>query len=250
MNVVIAEDEKFAAERIRILLGEYDASIKVLAQFNSIRDTVDYMKKKPHPDLLLLDINLADGNSFEIFKQINYNRPVIFTTAHDCYALDAFKMMSIDYILKPVTLEALATALNKYRLLADSFIPTASRDIKKDLPIQTYRKRFLGKIGQRLFFVADHAIACFHADNKMVNLVDRKGHRYLVECTMERLVEQLEPDKFFRVNRSYLVHADAIQQVKPYFNHRLRIYLEGGLPEEEVLVSREKVSEFKTWAGN
>ncbi|MBL7749544.1 MAG: response regulator transcription factor [Chitinophagaceae bacterium] len=248
MRVIIIEDEKPAAERLKTLLMEYDPAVEVVACLESIEETVLYLKQHTHPDLLLLDIHLSDGHSFEIFKQITYNKPVIFTTAYDQYALDAFKIFSIDYILKPVSLESLAGAMNKLKSLSVSF---SAVDLNRLLPAwqqSRYKKRFLGKVGQRLFFIDTDNIAFFQADNKIVYLVDREGNRYVVEHTMEKLEEQLDPEYYFRLNRRFIVHIEAIQQVKPYFNSRLKLAVKGAGQTEDMVISRERVAEFKMWA--
>lgn len=248
MRVIIVEDEKLATERLQTLLRTYDPSIEVSACFESIEETVRYLKHHIHPDLLLLDIHLSDGQSFEIFKHVNYTRPVIFTTAYDEYALEAYKMFSIDYLLKPISLESLATALNKFKSMAVSFLVTDLNQIKPSLQERRYKKRFLGKVGQRLFFIDAEDITFFQADNKIVYLVDKEGNRYLIDYTMESLEEQLDPRYFFRLNRKYIVNINAIQQVKPYFNNRLKLSVKGADQPEEMIISREKVSVFKQWA--
>ncbi len=251
MKVAIVEDEQLAAERIEILLKQYDPGIEILARLDSVKATVQYLKTKTAPDVLLMDIHLSDGHSFEVFQQVNYTRPVIFTTAFDEYALEAFKLFSVDYILKPVTLETLATALNKLKSFTVSI---QGIDYNHLLPewsgqIPAYKKRFLGKIGQRLFFVCTNTIALFEAHNKIVHVYDREGHSYLVDRTMEKLEEQLDPKEFFRINRSIIVHIDAIEHIKSYFNKRLRLQLKGVAQEKEIIISRERVAEFKQWAG-
>ncbi len=248
MKVVIVEDEKLAAERLQLLLHEYDNTVKVEAFLESVEETIQYLKTKPHPDVMLMDIHLSDGHSFEVFQKYPYTKPVIFTTAYEEYALEAFKMYSIDYILKPVSKEALAAALNKYKNLAASFSNSQYALLEPGLGHQQYKKRFLGKIGQRLFFINTENIAFFQADNKIVYMVDLEGHRYLVDATIEKLETQLNPQLFFRVNRSYVIHINALEQVKPYYNNRLRIWLKGAVQEDEIVISRERVGEFKNWA--
>jgi DNA-binding LytR/AlgR family response regulator len=248
MKVIIVEDEKLAAERLQTILKEYDEAIEITACLESIEETVQYLKLHAHPDLLLLDIHLSDGHSFEIFKQVNYNKPVIFTTAYDQYALEAFKLFSIDYILKPVTLEALAAAMNKLKSLTVSFPAVDFNQLASSWPSARYKKRFLGKVGQRLFFLESTAIAFFQADNKIVHLVDKEGNRYVVDYTMEQLEDQLDPQHFFRLNRSFIVNIDAIQQVKPYYNSRLKLSVKGSMQQEEMIISRERVADFRLWA--
>jgi DNA-binding LytR/AlgR family response regulator len=250
MKLIIVEDEQLAAERLMTLLVKYDPSIEIIARLESIEDTVQYLRNHSHPDLLLLDIQLSDGHSFEIFKQVSYNGPVIFTTAYDIYALEAFKLLSIDYILKPVTLEALAVALNKFKTLSLSFNASLLNGNIPALNEPRYKKRYLGKIGQRLFFIDSNDIAFFQADNKIVYLIDKSGTRYIVEHTMEKLEEQLDPRHFFRLNRKFIVSIQAILQVKPYFNSRLKLSVQGAGQQDEMVISRERVAEFRQWAEN
>lgn len=247
MKIVIVEDERLATERLLTLLRRYDASIEVQACLESIEETVSYLRSHAHPDLLLLDIHLADGHSFEIFKQVNFNRPVIFTTAFDQYALEAFKVFSIDYILKPVTAEALAASLNKLKALPFS-LGTDFRQLSQAAPASFYKKRILGKVGQRIYFIPAGQIAYFQADNKIVYLVDREGHRFVVDHTMELLTMLLDPRHFFRLNRTFIISIHAIEQVKPWFNSRLKISVAGQPAAEEMVVSRDRVAEFKSWA--
>lgn len=248
MQVVIVEDEKLAAERLQTLLYEYDPSVEIAAILESIEETVQFLRQRPHPDMLLLDIHLSDGHSFEIFKQVGYNKPVIFTTAYDQYAIDAFKMFSIDYILKPVTLEALAGAMNKFKSLSASFSAADFNRLLPEMQAQRYKKRFLAKVGQRLFFIDAEQVSFFQADNKIVYLIDKEGNRYVVDHTMERLEEQLDPQSFFRLNRRFIVNSNAIQQVKPHYNNRLKLSVKGCNQQEDMVISRDRVAEFKLWA--
>ncbi|MBC7866017.1 MAG: response regulator, partial [Gloeobacteraceae cyanobacterium ES-bin-316] len=190
MNILIIEDEILATQRLQILLKEYDPSINVIGCLESVEETVNWLNKKTHPDLFLMDIHLSDGHSFDIFKKASTQKPIIFTTAYENYAIDAFQLFSIDYILKPVTSEALAAALNKYKTLASSFAPidyAAMMDQVKDNFSTRYKNRFLAKVGQRLFFVTASEVAYFYADNKIVYLVDREGNRFIINITLEKL---------------------------------------------------------------
>lgn len=248
MNVVIVEDEKLASERLKLMLQDYDSSINVVACLDSVEDTLNYLKTKPHPEVLLLDIHLADGHSFEIFQNYTYNKPVIFTTAYEEYAIDAFKMLSIDYILKPVTKEALAAALNKYKQLVATVSNFKYDMLHSEIKPTKFKSRFIGKIGQRLFFINTENISFFQADNKIVYMVDKEGHRYIIDSTIEKLETQIDPNCFFRINRSYIVQISAIDQVKPYYNNRLRLWCKGSATDEEIIISRERVAEFRQWA--
>lgn len=248
MQVLIVEDERPAAERLRALLNEYDPSIVVVGCTESIEETVQFLKTRKHPDLLLVDIHLSDGHSFAIFEQIEFNNPIIFTTAYDGYVLNALKLLSIDYILKPVSQQAIAKALNKLQSFAAVFSsPNFSRTLA-GLENQQFKNRFLGKIGQRLFFVQATNISFFRAENKIVFLVDKEGSRYVIDYTLEKLEQILDPAQFYRVNRSYLINHSSIKHIKNYFNNRLRLVMEGGIEEDEIVISRERVTDFKNWA--
>lgn len=254
MNILIIEDEILATQRLQILLKEYDPSINIVGCLESVEETVNWLNKKKHPDLMLMDIHLSDGHSFEIFKKATTQKPIIFTTAYENYAIDAFQLFSIDYILKPVTSEALAAAINKYKTLASSFAPTVDygsiMEQVKDNFTTRYKNRFLAKVGQRLFFVQADEVAYFYADNKIVYLVDREGNRFVINTTLEKLELMLDPRHFFRINRKVIIHADVIEQVKPVANNRLKIILRGLQTQEDITISREKVPEFKMWADN
>lgn len=249
MRVIIIEDEIVAAQRLQLLLKQIDPSIEVAACLESIEESVLYLQQQPHPDLLLVDIQLSDGHSFEIFNKVSVKKPVIFTTAFDQYAMEAFKLFSIDYILKPVSADSLQKAILKYRAIADTF---KAVDYAALLPAITntpvYKSRFLARVGQRLFFVDINDVAFFQADNKVVFLVDKEGNRYLVDYTMEKLEEVLDPKEFFRLNRKFIVKVTAIEQVKPYFNSRLKLTIKGSAISDELVISRERVADFRTWA--
>ena len=251
MDVLILEDELLAAERLQMLIKNYDASVNIVASLESIDDAVQWLQTKPLPDLVFADIHLSDGHCFEIFKKVNLQKPVIFTTAYDSYALDAFRLFSIDYILKPVTAEALAAALNKYKTLANGLAvknySLLGDSVKENFGAR-YKDRFLARVGQRSFFINADEVAYFFADNKVVYLVDAEGNRFIINFTLEKLEPLLDPHDFFRINRKMIIHSKAIEQVKPYFNNRMKLSLKGNRPDEEIIISRERVAGFKEWA--
>ena len=253
MNILIVEDEQLAQERLQLLIKAYDPLINIVGCLESVEETVNWFNTKPHPDLLLLDIHLSDGESFEIFRRTSIQKPVIFTTAYENYAIDAFQLFSIDYILKPVTAEGIAAALNKYKSLSAAFAPKDYQLLMeqvKDNFSNNYKTRFLAKVGQRLFFIAAAEVAYFAADNKIVFLIDKEGNRFVINTTMEKLEAELNPKHFFRLNRKIIINADAIEQVKPYQSNRLKLQLKGLSAHEEIIISRERVAEFKQWADN
>jgi DNA-binding LytR/AlgR family response regulator len=248
MDVLIVEDEAPAAERLKFLLHQHDPSIKVCACLDSIDETVSYLKNRSHPDLLLLDIHLADGHSFEIFNRVQYKRPVIFITAYDQYALDAFRVMSIDYILKPVSRDALKGAFGKLKNLTTDILPSLYSGLSAAVTTAgKYKSNFLIKVGQRHFFVNTDDVAYFRADNKVVFLTDKTGHRYIIDYTLERIQEIVNPNDFFRMNRRFIVNRSFIGEIKPYFNSRLFIRLKQSSESELIVISRDRVPDFKHW---
>lgn len=251
MNILIIEDEQLAQERLQLLLKAYDPSVNIVGCLESVEEAVQWLNTKPHPDLILLDIHLSDGQSFEIFKRTTTQKPIIFITAYENYAIEAFQLFSIDYILKPVSAEALAAAINKYKNLSTVFAPKEYKLLMeqvKDTFTTNYKTRFLAKVGQRLFFIAAGEVAYFAADNKIVFLIDKEGNRFVINTTMEKLETELNPKEFFRLNRKVIVNADAIEQVKPFQSNRLKLQLKGIASAEEIIISRERVAEFKQWA--
>lgn len=253
MKVLIVEDEPLAVERLKLLLGQYDPQIQVAAALESIAGTVRYLESaETLPDLLLVDIHLSDGSAFEIFKQSEIGAPVIFTTAYDQHALEAFKVLSIDYLLKPVTLQSLGQAIDKLKKLravpgqtAQDYSPYLGKPSSGNV---RFRSRFMGRVGQKFFFVYIQDIALFMADNKIVQIVGLDNSRYLVDYTLEELETVLDPALFFRANRSIIVHAAAIEQVKPFINQRLRLFLKHTVKVDDIFISRERVALFKKWA--
>jgi two-component system, LytTR family, response regulator len=254
MKLVIIEDEPLATDRLKYLLQQYDPQAHVMATLESIDEAVKWFSDNPRPDLILSDIQLSDGSAFEIFKKVRIASPIIFTTAFDKYALDAFKLLSIDYLLKPFTLEALTNAMDKLKLLqSQPAMPLINYDDVIKLLRQktrTYKTRFTGKIGNKLFFIETNHIALFYSDNKIVYMVASDNTRYIAEYTLEHLEELLDTASFFRVNRSMIINISAIGQVKPYDNNRLQIMLKNNVKPEEAIVSRERVVDFRRWADN
>jgi DNA-binding LytR/AlgR family response regulator len=251
MKLMIVEDERLAVQRLLHLLKGYDPSIEVIATAESIEETVQFLQQPLKPDLLLLDIQLSDGLSFEIFKKVAYNGPVVFTTAYDQFAIDAFKLFSIDYIVKPVTAEALANALNKFRTISNYTSRPDYSVLSAQLAAAVnnqYKNRFLAKVGQRLFFVDVKDIAFFQADNKIVYLIDKDGNRFVIDYTLEKLEALLDPKEFFRLNRRFIVKVSAIEHIKPFYNSRLKLSVKGASSSDEMIISRERVADFKAWA--
>jgi DNA-binding LytR/AlgR family response regulator len=252
MKIAIIEDEKIAIERLDLLLKKYDPEIEIAARLYSVEEAVSWLKNNQHPDLLLVDINLSDGLSFSIFDQVEISRPVIFTTAYDQYALDAFKYYCIDYLVKPVSFESLSRALQKMKdmngLNKSDMLAISQALGQLQQKERAYKERFLAKVGKRMFFINATDVEYFQADNKIVYLVDKSGNRLQIDYTLDNLEKMMDPHDFFRLNRTYLVRFGCIEQAKPYINNRLKVMLKTGAKSEEVIISRERVPEFRTWA--
>jgi two-component system LytT family response regulator len=256
MKVLLIEDEELTARKLQRLLADAEPDARVVGLAGSIEASVAWLQANPAPDLILMDIELADGQSFEIFNRTTIASPVIFTTAYDEYAIKAFKVHSIDYLLKPVKEEDLRRALAKLRELKrilhqdTDAVPASLSRLLAQLapPPAAYRDRFMIKQGQRLFSVRVEEVAYFFSRNKISFLKTHQGHEWMVEYTMDQLDKLLDPRRFFRLNRQVIASLNAVDKVHLYFNNKLKIQL---LPvfEEEVLVSREKASEFKSWLG-
>ncbi len=249
MNVIIIEDEKPAARRLSRLLA--DQGVEVSTMLHSVDESIEWFQNHPHPDLIFLDIQLSDGLSFEIFDTVEVKSAVIFTTAFDEYALQAFKLNSIDYLLKPIDDEDLEKAVKKYRNFKpeNQKISVDFNDIKKLLvdPLdREYKKRFTVKVGQHLKIVNADDVECFYSENKGTYAATSDGRNYLLDTTLEQLEEELSPKVFFRVSRKFHVNVSHINDIISYTNSRLQIKM-NRFDEQEIIVSRERVKDFKLW---
>lgn len=250
MRVLIVEDEKLAAERLSTLLQTCDSSINPVAIAPSVQKAVELLKLRPQLDLIFMDIQLADGLSFEIFEQVPVEVPVIFTTAYDAYAIRAFKVNSIDYLLKPIDEDELQTALEKFRKLKPATTPSLGTleqaiQLLKD-GNRSYKNRFVVKMGEHLHMIPIEAVEYFYSYDKGTFLQTIAGKRYTIDYTMEQLEQLLDPNIYFRVNRGYLVSIKAVKDIIAWSNSRLKLEFHHPAPTE-VIVSREKVQAFKNW---
>ena len=251
MNVLILEDEILSAQRAKSLLLEHDHTISVVETIDSVEDACIWLGKNPEPDLMLVDIHLSDGSSFDLFKKVSIKSPVIFTTAYDQYAIQAFKMNSIDYLLKPLDKAELGFALSKFKELTQERKSLLTTDIQRIVQSfqgsnKKFKNRFLVKFGDHIQFKNTDEIAFFFADDKITYLVSNDGRRFIVDYKLEQLEDMIDPNFFFRLNRKFIVRIDAVQKIKTLINSRLQVFLKPGF-EQEVYVSKEKMSEFKAW---
>lgn len=250
MRVVIFEDEKLASERLIQVLQKIKPEAEVLTSMKSVESAVLWLQSNQHPDLIISDIQLLDGVSFEIFEQVKITCPVIFTTAYDEYAIKAFEVNSIDYLLKPIQQDKLAGALEKYEATNqknESFDLSKIQELIKGE--QTYKSRFLVKFGQRIKAVPVEKIAYFFSRDKLSYLVTFDGKKLPVDQTLEELDGLLNPKNYFRVNRKFIVHFDAVSDIHPYFKGRVKLELEPVI-DEDIVVSSERTPVFKKWLDN
>lgn len=249
MNVIIIEDEKPAARRLSRLLEAVNVEVSVM--LHSVEEAINWFQNNEHPDLIFLDIQLSDGLSFEIFDEVEVKSAIIFTTAYDEYALQAFKLNSIDYLLKPIDDEDLEVAVKKYKSLKPEPQKLALdfEDIKKLLvnPLEReYKKRFTVRVGQHLKIINADEVECFYSENKGTYAATIDGRNYLLDTTLENLETELEPKIFFRVSRKFYININHIKDIISYTNSRLQIKL-NHFSEQEIIVSRERVRDFKLW---
>lgn len=252
MKVLIIEDEAPASRRLQKLINEIEPGFNVVAMLESVESSVKWLKNNPAPDLIFMDIQLSDGLSFEIFKNTNVDSPVIFTTAYDEYAIQAFKVNSIDYLLKPIDTEALRSGIDKFKKIKDTYsVYYKASEITELLQTLTpaqpvYKSRFLIKSGQSMLIIPASDISCFYVDNKITFLVTNQGKKNIIDYTLEELEELLDPAHFFRANRKFIINIKALESVSSFFSGKLKVKLKIKV-EEEIIISRERASEFREW---
>ncbi|HEX8329686.1 MAG TPA: LytTR family DNA-binding domain-containing protein [Hymenobacter sp.] len=263
LRALIVEDEPLAARRLADMLARQPDPVQVLGTPESVAQAVALLAStQPGPDVLFLDIHLADGLSFELFERVQVRCPVIFTTAYDQYALQAFKVNSVDYLLKPIDEEELTAAVRKLRermpaapqpaTAAPAFDPTLLAQLMQQMQQTTpaatsYKTQFVVRVGEHLKVVPLDQIAYFFSLEKATFLQTTEGRKFVVDYTMDQLEGLLDPRRFFRLNRAYLAQQTAIQDIIHYTNSRLQTVLKPTAPDAQVLVSREKVNVFKSW---
>ncbi|MFC5410210.1 LytR/AlgR family response regulator transcription factor [Larkinella bovis] len=248
MNVLIIEDEELTAERMESLLQQYDASIRVMSMLPSVKEAVQWLQTHPQPDLIFMDIHLEDDLCFRIFEQVHLPVPVIFTTAFDEYMIKAFRVNSIDYLLKPVSYDSLSAALQKYHAMKRQFSQTDLETLRQaiGLPKTEYKTRFLISVGSRLRTIETADVAYFYSEEKITFLVTKDNQRLPIDYSLDKLSPLLNPDDFFRANRQFLLSLPAIKNIHTYSNSKLKLELQPD-PRTEVFISKDKVPLFKDW---
>ncbi len=258
MRVLIVEDEELAVKKIRKTLIAVAPHVEVVGVTDSISSTVNWVEENPTPDLILMDIELSDGQSFEIFNRVAIKSPVIFTTSYDEYALKAFKVNSLDYLLKPIQQEDLEAALKKLDTMKELYknnnssqdvsIDNLVKELQQKLQPKEYRKRFLVKHAQKLVSVEVEEIAYFFSDGRLNFFKTYDNKKFVVDYTMDELEDMLDPERYFRISRSFYISVNSVDQIHDYFGNRLMLQLKPAVDKESI-VSREKVTDFKKWMG-
>lgn len=250
MKTIIIEDENLTAKRLQSLLQKYDPAIEVLAMLPSVKESVTWLQQNEKPDIIFMDIHLEDDLAFRIFDQIELKVPVIFTTAYDEYMVQAFKVNSIDYLLKPVNYDDLVQALEKFKSLRTQYVQPDMEKLfqlisKKD---QEYKSRFMITVGTRIKSIETHEIAYFYSEDKLTFMVTKEGQTLPIDFSLEKLATMLNPNDFFRISRQFLVSFPSIQTVHAHIKGKLKLEL-NPKSKFEVLVSGDRMSEFKEWLG-
>lgn len=248
LQIIIIEDERPAARLLERKINSL--GYEVQTKLTSVDEAVEWFSNNEEPDLIFLDIQLSDGLSFEIFEQVQVKSSIIFTTAYDSYALRAFKLNSIDFLLKPINNDELEAAINKFKEQRASFFAFTEqfnlfKSFMSSKPKET-KERFLIKIGAQIKIVPINGIVCFFSENKITYLKTKEGRDYIVDLSLDEIEKSIDNLNFFRINRKYIIALDAIKEIVNYSNSRLKINLNVSC-EEELIVSREKVTTFKQW---
>ena len=246
MKVLIIEDEKPASQKIMRLLREINSDIEIIDVLKSVEKSVNWFLKNPKPDLIFMDIQLEDGICFEIFESSQIRTPIIFTTAYDEYTLRAFKVNSIDYLLKPIDSDELKNAIDKFKAYYEKTEYTGIESIINQLQPKT-KERFLIKIGEHYKSIQTSMINCFYIKERCNFIHVNKGKNYPIDYSLDRIEQLINSKSFFRINRNFIINFSAIQDIIAYSSNRLKIILNDWTEKKEIIVSRERVSDFKEW---
>jgi len=245
MKVIILEDENRAANLLERLLAKVAPHMMVVAKLESIRDGVIYLRNNPEPDLIFSDIQLADGLSFEIYNQVAVRCPIIFTTAYDHYAIEAFKTNGIDYLLKPIEEGRLTQAIEKAKHFSPGLVLEKILSVTNQTSAKSYKSRFMVKIGDKIKSIPVEEIMVFYSQKASFILTADK-HTYCIDYTLDQLEPMLDPETYFRINRKYIVSINACTHILAWSNSRLRLKIDG-TNDPDIIVARERVQEFKNW---
>lgn len=252
MNILIVEDEPLAVQKLVKLLNAVDATVQVVGTTDGIESTVDWLNRNPFPDLILMDIELSDGQSFEIFNLVSVPCPVVFTTSYDESAVKSFQINRFDYLLKPIKKEELEEVLRKYQAQTPSRSTSTDigelvEDLRKQTQKPEFRSQFLARHHQQLVSIDAVDVSFFYAKDDTTYLYSRDNKRYLVDYSLDALEQFLEPSRFFRINDQFIVELRAVSQIHAYLNGQLKLDLKSGGLVHDIVVSRDRTRDFKAW---
>lgn len=243
IRCLIIEDEPLAANRLEGMLLTHHSDVEVVGRLDSVKSSVQYLEHHGLPDLIFMDIELADGNSFLVFEEVEITVPIVFTTAYEQFSLKAFEQNSLDYLLKPVKQKDLKRALDKFRSLGQA----SKKLIAEAAPNSQFKERFLGRIGNKLYYKKSNEISLFYSEDKITYMIGKDRKKFIIDYPLDKLEKELlDPYSFYRISRKHIVNADAVSIIKTYINQRLSLELNIAY-EHPVIVSREKVNDFKSW---
>ena len=246
MKILILEDETRAANHLQRLLAKVAPDMKVVARIESVRDGIKYLRTNPEPDLIFSDIQLADGLSFEIYNLVSVRCPIIFTTAYDHYAIEAFQTNGIDYLLKPIEEERLSQAIEKAKHFSPGLALEKILSLNNPTSEKVYKSRFMVKVGDKIKSVPTEDIIVFYSQEKASFIRTTDGHNYCIDYALDQVEPMLDPEKYFRINRKYIVSIAACTNILAWTNSRLRLKIDG-IDDSDIIVARERVQEFKNW---
>lgn len=246
MKVLIVEDETAAYENLAAMLTHIEPSIKILGNTESVRQTIRWLQNETKPDLIFMDIHLSDGSAFAIFQHIEVEIPIIFTTAYDQYAIDAFKVNSVDYLLKPIKPEELKRAIDKFRRWNHQDIARYLTQLAHLSPATKYKDKLLLPLKDKLLPIDTREIACFYTSERNTYLFLRNGRSYPYAKTLEQIMASLNPADFIRANKQFILARDSVRELTVWFDNRLLVRLDVEVPER-IYISKNKASEFKSW---
>jgi len=246
MRIIILEDETRAASYLERLLRKVAPDMVVIARLESVREGIKYLQNNPEPELIFSDIQLADGLSFEIYNQVTVHCPIIFTTAYDHYAIEAFKTNGIDYLLKPIEEERLTQAIEKAKHFSPGLLLEKILAINNPVAGKLYKSRFMVKVGDKIKSVPIEDILVFYSQEKASYIRTSDAHTYCIDYALDQLEPMVDPERYFRINRKYIVSINVCTNILAWTNSRLRLKIEG-IDDSDIIVARERVVEFKNW---
>jgi DNA-binding LytR/AlgR family response regulator len=246
MKAIILEDENRAVNHLKRLIGRVASDVEIIETFETVRDSIAYLEQNPVLDLVFSDVQLADGSSFEIFSKVSLECPIIFTTAYDTYAIEAFNTNGVDYLLKPIEEERLQKAIEKAKKFSSNSALESMLNQRSTLRDRHTKSRFMVKVGEKIRTIMVEDILAFYSFEKTTYLHTNTHRNYIIDYSLEELESMLDLDRFFKINRKYIVSIEACAQIIAWSNNRLKIDIEG-MDDDKIVVARERVREFKTW---